>query len=135
MTFYKKMGGYGPFWGQNRRFSTKFCRKIFSPSVTYLCLTIHIPKYVYHLHHYKWFKNCPDTWRYDLTHWLTPASLRGGHNDPPLEKNSATLSFVIYFAPRFLRKKMNGRRKFCHKKKFEKKYLGGSPESPNLTKI
>ena len=53
----------------------------------------------------------------------------------PLEKISATLSFVIYFAHRFLRKKLNGRRKFCHRKKIEKKYMGGSPESPNLAKI
>ena len=65
---------------------------------------------------------------------LTPASLRGVIMTP-LEKIFATLSFVIYFAHRFLRKKMNGRRKFSNRKKFEKKYMGGSPESPNLAKI
>ena len=65
---------------------------------------------------------------------LTPASLRGVIMTPP-GKNLANISFVICFAHRFLRKKMNGRRKFCHRKKIEKRYMGGSSESPDLAKI
>jgi len=49
-----------------------------------------------------------------------------------LEKISATLSFVIYFAHRFLRKKLNGGRKFCHRKDFGKKYMGGVPRITEL---
>ena len=45
----------------------------------------------------------------------------------PLEKISVTLSFVIYFAHCFQRKMMNGLRKFCHRKNFKKKYMGGPP--------
>ena len=40
----KFLGHHGRFWGQNGYFFTKICPKIFSASLTYLCLTAYILK-------------------------------------------------------------------------------------------
>jgi hypothetical protein len=40
----KKLGHHGQFWGQNGNFFTKICPKIFSASMTYLCLTAYTLK-------------------------------------------------------------------------------------------
>ena len=67
---------------------------------------------------------------------LTPARLRGGvYIDPPHEQNFVTFLLANSIACRFLRKNMNGCSNFCDKKKFEKKYVRGSPEASNMAKI
>ena len=38
------LGHHGRFWGQNGYFFTKICPKIFSASLTYLCLTAYTLK-------------------------------------------------------------------------------------------
>ena len=53
----------------------------------------------------------------------------GGVHNSPLEEISSTLSLAISFAHRFMRKKMNGRRNFWHRKKFEKKSGAPMPQT------
>ena len=40
----KFLGHHGQFWGQNGHFFGKICPKIFSASMTYLCLTAYTSK-------------------------------------------------------------------------------------------
>ena len=66
---------------------------------------------------------------------VNPCKPKGGHNYPPPVKNLRDSFVINLFRTPFSEKKDEWTKKLFQSKKNEKKYMGGSPEPPNLAKI